>query len=183
MQNLNCNQVIALLTFFTDQKLNPKLMESIELHLRECPSCREKYMNLQKLLDNYQEIKNRIIEDNELEMDSFREKQYKIFKDNLSAYIDNELSDSENLRIKKIAIANSEARQELEDIITFRELLKDSFLKTKNNFKTDLSESILTSLYNSKEANTKAQNVSGFMPIITSIISIVVIALTCILFS
>lgn len=183
MQKLNCSQVIALLTFFTDQKLNPKLMESIESHLRECPSCREKYLNLQKLLNNYQEIKNKIIEENELESNSFRDKQYKIFKENLSAYIDNELDDSENLRIKKIAIANSEARQELEDILTFRELLKESFKKTKNNLKTDLSEIILTDLCESEKSSCNNSYSIQFMPIVTTIISIIVIMLTCFLFN
>lgn len=183
MQNLNCSQVIALLTFFTDQKLNPKLMESIEQHLQECPSCREKYLNLQKILTNYQEIKNKILIEDDYPAQSFRDKQYKVFKENLSAYIDNELTDSENLRIKKIAIANSEARQELEDIISFRELLRDSFNKTKNNFKTDLSELILTDLCKSEKTSYIDSYIFKVMPVLTTIISLIVITLTCVLFN
>ena len=101
MQNLNCNQVTALLTFFIENKLNPKLMQNVEYHLNLCPACREKYFNLRKMLNNFQEIKNKIIEPDETEDVSYKEKQYKLFRENLSAYVDNELNDEENLRISQ----------------------------------------------------------------------------------
>lgn len=176
MQELNCNQVIALLTFFVDQKLNPKLMQSIEYHLNICPDCREKYLNLQKLLNNYQEIKNKIIEDDETENVSYKDKQYKLFRENLSAYIDNELSDSENLRIKKIAIANTEARQDLENILSFREMLRDSFQKTKNNLKSDLSAQTLDKIYK-KEVQHYSNKIETTLSMLATILSLLTISL------
>ena len=155
MQELNCNQVLALLTFFIDNKLSPKLMQSIEYHLNVCADCREKYLNLQKILNNYSEIQKKICEDNEFSDGSYKAKQYKIFKENLSAYVDNELGDEENLRIRKIAIANADARQDLENILYFRELLKESFQKTKNCFKSDFSETIVGSLFKNTKSSDK----------------------------
>lgn len=187
MQELNCNQVIALLTFFSDQKLNPNLMESIEYHLRFCPACREKYLNLQKLISNYQEIKNRIIEDDcdEAEAISYKDKQYKLFKENLSAYIDNELSDKENLRIKKIAIANTDARQDLEDILSVRELILTSFQKTKENLKTDLSEQTINKAFKQQCFSTdEYSEVSPkYLPLLICVISLIIITISYCIFS
>ena len=182
MQELNCNQVIALLTFFAEKKLNPKLMQSIEYHLNICPTCREKYLKLQKILNNYQEIKNRIIEDDETENKPYKDKQYKIFRENLSAYIDNELSDKENLRIKKIAIANTEARQDLENILSFREVLRDSFQKTKNNLKSDLSELTVNQLYKRNfKKNIYLSPFEKTLSILASVLTIFTIAIFCLI--
>ena len=49
--------------------------------------------------------------------------QYQLFKNNLSAYIDNELNDDENLRIKKLTINNKNARKELEDSFNLRKIM------------------------------------------------------------
>ena len=173
MQELNCNQVLALLTFFIDNKLSPKLMQSIEYHLNICAGCREKYLNLQKILNNYSEIQKKICEDNELNEVSYKEKQYKIFKENLSAYIDNELGDEENLRIRKIAIANANARQDLENILYFRELLKESFQKTKNCLKNDFSETIIGLLFKNTKTSDKFLNRIYFPVVISGFICMI----------
>ena len=135
MQELNCNQVLALLTFFIENRLNQKLMQSVEYHLNICQNCREKYLNLRKIFSNYQDIKNKITESDDTPEPSYKDKQYTDFKENLSAYIDNELDDNENLRIRKIAIANTAARKDLEDVLSIRELMQDSFIKTKFHIK------------------------------------------------
>ena len=54
-------------------------------------------------------------------------KQYKDFRSNLSAYVDNELDNQDSIKIKKIAISNPLARQDLENIYTFKRLLHSSF--------------------------------------------------------
>ena len=153
MQELNCTQVITLLTFFIDEKLTPKLMEQIEFHLTICPECRKKYLQLQKIFNNYEEIKSKIDNydegyQNNPEND-YKKEQYENFKNNLSAYIDNELSDKDNIKIKKISITNSKARKELEDMLSFQQLLKNAFTKTKNSFKEDFAEYTINKLYNS----------------------------------
>ena len=52
--------------------------------------------------------------------DAFKKKQYADFKANLSAYIDNELDDKENIRIRKITISNPIARKDLEEMYAFK---------------------------------------------------------------
>lgn len=154
MKELNCEQIEVLLSYFIDKKLSSKIMKDIEYHLNTCSVCREKYMNLQRIKRNYEEITEKIYSDDTSENleSEFFEKEYKVFQENISAYIDNELDDRENIRIKKFAIINPEARQNLENLISFRILLQESFEKTKSKLKTDLSEQ---TMYSIKENNSE----------------------------
>lgn len=138
--NLSCEQVTALLTFYAEDKLSAKLSGYVKAHLENCPECQAKYMQLQNILKRFNEIQNEEIEN------PYITKQYEDFKSNLSAYVDNELDDLENIKIKKIAISNPLARQDLEDIYTYKKLLHASFEKTKNELKTDYSKGIICQL-------------------------------------
>ena len=129
-KKLSCEQIDALLGFYAEGTLHSALQNCVKEHLSNCPECRKKLLKLK-------EINNQI--DN---TDFYETKQYNDFKKNLSAYIDNELDDLENIKIKKLVISNPAARQELENIISFKNLLHNSFEKTKNNFKTDYSKLI-----------------------------------------
>ncbi len=146
MQNLNCNQVVTLLTFYIEGKLSHKLSANLEYHLSVCKECREKYIKLKKILDNFNEIKKQIASNDDIDEGGYKTPQYDIFKQNLSAYVDNELSDEENIKIKKIAIANPLARKDLESIYTFRQLLQSSFEKTKNSMKQDFTDKTLATI-------------------------------------
>ncbi len=146
MHELNCNQVITLLTFYIENKLNKSLSRQINEHLALCPRCMEKYKKLRKILENFSEIKSKISEEDEPDS-TYETAQYKRFKANLSAYIDNELSDSDNIKIKKIAISNPLARRDLENIYAFKQLLQTSFNRTKNELKQDYSRKTLEKLY------------------------------------
>lgn len=86
-------------------------------------------------------------------MSPFQTRQYEEFKANLSAYVDNELNDDENIKIKKITISNPLARQDLEDIYTFKKILHSSFEKTRNDVKEDYSRYILNQIENISDTN------------------------------
>lgn len=147
MQELNCNQVITLLTFYIENKLSRKLTANVEYHLSICPRCREKYIKLRNVLQNFNEMKKKINSDSpEYIEEEYNTPQYKVFKENLSAYVDNELSSDDNIRIKKIAIANPLARKDLENVYSFKQLLQSSFNRTKNNMKNDYTSKILNKL-------------------------------------
>ena len=150
MQELNCSQVISLLTYYIEGKLTPLMNDSIENHLNKCIECRNKYIKLKQILKNYSDIQNTI--ESELEDDEvFKNPQYDIFKNMLSAYVDNELSDNDNLRIKKIAIANPLARRDLENVYAFKQLLQSSFEKTKSDVKFDFVKNVMKQLPQNNE--------------------------------
>lgn len=143
--NLSCEQVIALLPFYVEEKLTDRLSKFVYEHLEKCPECMEKYLQMKNMLNKLVDIHNVNLEN------PYATKQYENFKLNLSAYIDNELDDLENIKIKKIAISNPLARQDLENIYTFKKLLHSSFEKTKNDMKTDYSKIIISNLQHNKQ--------------------------------
>ena len=142
-RELNCNQVITLLTFYIENKLDEQLSICVREHLNSCPKCQEKYLKLKRILENFSAIKTKINEDENFDTKQYETPQYEKFKANLSAYIDNELSDTDNIKIKKIAISNPLARKDLEEVYAFKQLLQSSFARTKNELKLDYAKSTL----------------------------------------
>ena len=118
---LTCEQVTALLNFYIEDTLSSKLKECVRRHLENCPECMEKFISMQNIMNKFIEIQNEEIEN------PYATKQYEDFKSNLSAYVDNELNSIDSIKIKKIAISNPLARQDLENIYTFKKLLHSSF--------------------------------------------------------
>lgn len=151
---LNCNQVVTLLTFYIENKLDEKLSHSVREHLNKCKDCQEKYLKLKRILENFSEIRSKINEEEISDLKQYETPQYVTFKENLSAYVDNELSDNENIKIKKFAISNPLARKDLEEVYAFKQLLHSSFNKTKSNLKQDYAKKTLERMY-SKSTQTK----------------------------
>lgn len=169
MENeLTCNQVIALMSFYVEDKLNSRLKEYVDEHLRMCPKCRAIYMQSKKIANHVMTLTN-----NADETSQYQTKQYEVFKHNLSAYIDNELDQNESIRIKKIAISNPLARRDLEDMCTFKKLLHDSFEKTRTEWKTDYSKLIVSEL----DKSNHQSSIDPFFKLIgafTALISLIV---------
>ena len=102
--------------------------------------------------------------------------QYRLFKNDLSAYIDNELSEDESIKIKKFTINNKNARKELEDNYNIRRLMNESYRKSLADVKKDFSKNIL------KQLELEDEVISGLHPAIKLIIAftVAVLALTSI---
>ncbi len=171
--NLTCAQMDVLISFYIEGDLSPTLKTQVEEHMKSCATCRAKYDIIKTMLSD---LKNSF----DLDSEGFEDKkyatgvsshQYRLFQNNLSAYIDNELTNDENIKIKKFTINNSQARQELEDNYNIRKLMNDSFRKTKNEARQDFSKSVLRQLELEDEANL------GFHPAIKLVIGFTVAVL------
>ncbi len=141
---ITCLQMDVLISFYIEGELSAALKEKVEEHLNNCSTCRAKYNIISSL---FSELKNSV-EDEEEEKcpTSVHSSHYRVFKNNLSAYIDNELSPEENIKIKKYTINNKTARKELEDSYSIRKLMNDSLRKTKSEVKQDFSKKVLKQL-------------------------------------
>lgn len=147
---LTCTQMDVLISFYIDNELSKTLKNQVEEHLKCCSTCRAKYDIIKSMLSD---LKNSFNNENEtsfnnqnLEQQSVTSQQYRLFKNNLSAYIDNELPSEENIKIKKFTINNPQARKELQDNYTIRKLMDDSFKKSKADVRHDFSRSVLKQL-------------------------------------
>lgn len=183
---LTCTQMDVLISFYIEGDLSKALKNQVEEHLKTCPACRAKYDIIKTMISD---LKNSFSEEDEEIYASNRfpdtttqaaSGQYRVFKNNLSAYIDNELSTEENIKIKKFTINNRQARKDLEDSYNIRKLMNDSFKKSKAEAKQDFSRSILKQLELEEEAAL------GFHPAIKLLIAFtisVLVLTTIVLFS
>lgn len=145
---LSCQQIESLLEFYADGTLNVLLQSHVREHIENCKQCRDKLNKLTDIINS--PFKNQTVQP---ETNQYITKQYEDFKKNLSAYIDNELDDSENIKIKKFSILNPLARKDLENILKFKKLMHNSFEKTKNDIKYDFSKSITTKVQQELQLN------------------------------
>ncbi len=146
-KELTCNQVSALINFYLENKLNPRLKEYVDLHLAKCPTCKKKIEELRRILGKYKNINTQHREDNIPNISPE-------FRNKLSAYVDNELNTNENIKIKKMTISNPIARKELENMYKFKQAIHSAYEKTKTDAKYDYSKTILTKIQDTNEYTT-----------------------------
>lgn len=145
-KDLTCNQVSALINFYIEGKLNPRLREYVNLHISKCPACRKKIEELQKILNTFKAA--RVAND-----DTQKQSSPELIN-RLSAYVDNELNFDENIKVKKLTISNPAARKELETMYKFKKVMQSAYEKTKNDIKFDYSKSVLTRIQDEAEYST-----------------------------
>lgn len=147
---ITCAQMDVLISFYIEGDLSKTLKAKVEEHLKKCSVCRAKYDIIKTMLQDLKES----LDENEPEVvTSATNSQYRLFQNNLSAYVDNELPPEENIKIKKFTINNKKARKELEDTYNIRKLMNDSFHKTKSEFRQDFSRNVMRQLDLNNEAN------------------------------
>ncbi|MBQ8460397.1 zf-HC2 domain-containing protein [bacterium] len=163
-KDLNCSQVSALINFYLEGKLNPRLREYVNNHLSKCSKCKEKIDKLQKILNKFRH--------NAIQHKEYNENNYE-YMHKLSAYVDNELNTDENIKIKKMTISNPKARKELETLYKFQNVIHSAYEKTKNDSKFDYSKNIITKLQDGTEYTTTYfyKLATLFVILITGIIS------------
>jgi hypothetical protein len=128
---MNCENIRNLLYYYIYDELNLSLQEYVSMHLEECDSCNEFYKEMRKFVNNNKNLEN------------------------ISAYIDSELSDKENIALKKNIISNNKVRQELENMTNISNLIKNSLSKQEYLLKEDYSKNIFKMLNISDEINKK----------------------------
>ena len=165
---ITCTQMDVLISFYIEGDLSKTLKEKVEEHLQNCPACRAKLEIISSLL---KDLKETIENEQEEVLSTTTTSQYRLFQNNLSAYVDNELPPEENIKIKKFTINNKKARKELENAYSIRKLMNYSFQKTKSENRQDFSKNVMKQLDLTSEANL------GFHPLLKVAIAFVITVL------
>ena len=182
---LTCAQMDVLISFYIDNDLSKTPKTKVEEHLETCSACKAKYEIIKSMLCDLKTAfgKEEAIPE-EIRYSSASNvppsSQYRVFKNTLSAYVDNELSSEENVKIKKFTINNKKARKDLEDTYNIRKLMNDSFRKTKADVKQDFSKNVL------KQLELEDEAFLGIHPVIKIIIGFpltILVFSTVVLFS
>lgn len=165
---ITCIQMDVLISFYIEGDLSKALKEKVEEHLKNCPACRAKFEIISSLL---KDLRESIENEQEEVVQTGANSQYRLFQNNLSAYVDNELPAEENIKIKKFTINNKRARKELENTYNIRKLMNDSFKKTKSESRHDFSRNVMKQLDMTNEASL------GFHPLLKVAIAFVMTVL------
>ena len=173
---LTCAQMDVLITFYIDGDLSTSLKKQVEEHMNSCASCRAKYDIVKSMIfdikKSFESENNISSKENSNYKTKTTSQQYRVFKNNLSAYIDNELSNEDNIKIKKFTINNPQARKELEENYHIKKLMKDSFNKTKSDSRHDFSRSVLRQLELEEEASLGLHPLIKLIIVFTIVVSI-----------
>lgn len=158
---ITCLQMDVLISFYIDGDLSESLKRKVEEHIEDCPVCRAKYNIISSVFADLKRIDKKPKQDDEVyATNTHSSKQYRFFKKNMSAYIDNELSEEDNVKIRKYTIGNKKARKELEAAYHIRKLMQDSFKKTQTETKPDFSKNVM------KQIDKKYSKELNFNPLI-----------------
>lgn len=187
---ITCAQMDVLISFYLEGDLSKQLKEKVEEHLKKCSICKTKYEIIKSMLNDLRNTFNENDDDEKQKTNHFSSnsssqaisQQYRVFKNNLSAYVDNELTSEENIKIKKFAINNKNARQDLEDVYNIRRIMNESFDKTRTDLKQDFSKDIVKQLDINGEHNLEfhpfLKFATAFVFTVLSLSAIVIFSLT-----
>ena len=142
MKNITCQNILNILPLYIEGKTTDDESEEITNHLKNCEKCREKYFYLK---DISEKIKTAFDETDRKQF----ENGYVFFRENMSAFIDNELSKEDYFRFNSYVASHPEAKQELDEMFYFTEQLRNIF-NGQNFLKTDLSDKVVNEI---KEEN------------------------------
>lgn len=165
MKTYSCENIQNLLPLYTEEKTSDEITVIIENHLRICQDCYEKYLTLK---DVSQRIKSAFEKISKTDFISERI----FFKNNISAYVDNELSPKDYFDFNQNTINNFEHQKELEEMLFFEEKLQQSLKENKKILNKDLSKEIINEIKRDTpdylyKLYIKAASIAVFLLIIT----------------
>jgi len=177
---ITCNQFEGLLSFYIDGELTESLKQTFEEHLNECPHCNMKYKLINSIINDIKGAYNQITENTneeciEAEVIKPDKPHDDISETELSAYIDNELPDESNIKIRKNMIAKPELRNKLEKMYKLKKVISDSFTEHKGKLKYDYSRDIVKTM--NKSTTSKEAYLHCVLFVVVVILSLILSAL------
>ncbi len=131
--NLTCTIVGKLLTHYVEDNLDNKCKNMVSIHLRNCPPCMEKYSIVKKLF-NEAERKRKVIKAKER------------MQEEISSYLDGEMSEDEITRFEQKLSLEPEYEENLLKIMKLKKILNNSFYKAKYNSDIRFSKNVIEEL-------------------------------------
>ena len=139
---INCNQFENLFSFYLNGDLSVPMKEAFEQHLRECHQCCVKFDILKNIIGDIKEAYNKFIAEEDYFETEVVTQEY-VTGSELSAYIDNELSDENSVKIRRNIIAKPKVREKIDKLYKLRKIMSDSFAEQKKRLKTDFAKDIV----------------------------------------
>ena len=150
INKFDCKKVLSMLSLFIEHKLDDETSFFIETHLLKCGECYKKYLEMKEIMTNLHFEYEKIM-DELMQKDSDKNyREYDTFYNNISPYIDNELSYEDSIKFRKYLLSSKPARKELASAYGLKNYIKQSVSKFTNSLNINYSKKIIKKL---KEEN------------------------------
>lgn len=160
---ITCNQFEGLLSFYLNNDLGENLKNMVEEHIRNCPDCRMKYDVLHTIIDDIKDAYKQFINGDDYIVKDDNEDNDTHSLSELSAYIDNELSDEHSVKLRKKIVAKPKLRQKIDKLYKIRKFMSSSFKEQKNKLKTDYSKNIVRDINTNLKTRQSYYHCIGFI--------------------
>lgn len=127
-----CKTVLSLFPYYSDKELDEPLVKEIDEHLENCPKCRENY-----------EILSELVKKCKVDNEQPSETMKNFFKDNLNAFIDNELSKEDYEKFNVYTVNNPVAMMELEKMFDLKFQISDEVERNSSLKPVDFASNII----------------------------------------
>ena len=165
MKTYICQDILNLLPLYIEGKTSEETSFSIEKHLNDCDDCFNKYLALKEVSQRIKAAFASVSQNN-----FSNEKVF--FKDNLSAFVDNELDKEDYYDFNQQTANNIDNRKELESMLLFEEKFQQSLEQNKKTLNKDLSKDVVNEIKKNSpdylyELYLKAASITIFLLIVT----------------
>ena len=102
MDNPVCRKITSMLSLFIEHKLSESDSLFVENHLYKCPTCYKKYIEMKEIINNLHfEYEKLLSEFDKIEAEkTFNIREYELFYNNISPYIDDELCYDDSVKFR-----------------------------------------------------------------------------------
>ncbi len=143
-----CKQVSSMLSLYIDNRVSFNDRILIQEHLKNCPSCRKKYMYLKSLIKNLQDSYKQVVEISakKQKQNSFSIREHQKFMNSISPYVDNELMGEESFEFRKYLMKSKNAQKELKNIYIVQKHLKYAYNQTLKKAPPEITRNVINIL-------------------------------------
>lgn len=133
---------------YIENKLDDNDKLFIENHFSVCPDCYQKYIEMKNIISNLHfEYEKMIDEFNRIEANKmFNIREYEIFYQNISPYIDDELCYDDSIKFRRYLLKSKPAREELANAYGLKNNIRQSITMYKDNLNINFSKLIMKKL-------------------------------------
>ena len=172
---ITCEQFEGLLSFYLNNDLGENLTCMVEEHLRDCPRCKTKYDILHTIIDDIKGAYNKFINGDDYIIDKQESNTLSIKE--LSAYIDNELSDEQSIKIRRNIITKPKLREKIDKLYKLRKLLTESFNEHKGKLKKDYAKNIMQEVNTNHKTRQAYYHCIGFIVFVLGMVCLSILVI------
>ena len=156
--NDTCKKVSSLLSLYLDNRLSDEAKKYVSNHLMICQECNKKFQDLKNLVKNIRISYAKFKKDLSIDHTQFFSiRDYENFYSNISAYMDNELTEDDKVKFEDYLKKSKAAASDLESFFSIQKLLKQAFLE-KQRMSNNKEYKNIIKLLNFKEEYKRTNN-------------------------